>query len=271
MNSGDDVLMSSVVEVAGAAGEAWSAIQFVEPEKLQTDEPFRSLFPADEARVAAIAESMRLSGYDVAQPVVAWGSKVVDGNNRMLAAVRAGLPKVPVAYMSFESEFAALNYAIARQRDRRNLSDKDVFHLVERLDGYHKCGGDRRGETAEGVGAGDEVERSSKVTARRVGVKARTVERVRQILASGNADIIAAARAGKTTIAKAALEVGQGTGKQPKAAKLKDHAVKQLSKVADDLKAHDAMFKGVRARLAKVVAEMKAMEFETREALVRGK
>jgi ParB-like chromosome segregation protein Spo0J len=49
------------------------------------------------------------------------------------AAKKAGLIQVPVALKRFDTEDEALEYAIKRQRNRRNLTDREIMKYVEEL------------------------------------------------------------------------------------------------------------------------------------------
>ena len=96
----------------------------------------------------------------------------------------AGLERVYVDERPFEDKRAALEYAIARQRDRRNLSRKELagfmMQAVEALDRVKQ-----QGERADLVSADTKsAGKSAEVTAEKIGVSQATVERVRAVLAT---------------------------------------------------------------------------------------
>jgi len=106
------------------------------PKKIKTGEPFESLFPVDAHTLDAIAKDMELHGYDDAHPIVLWDEKgiVIDGHTRLQAAIAAGIDDVLVIRNSFEDEDAAVEYAIHCQRDRRNMSDADMYRWIAEVD-----------------------------------------------------------------------------------------------------------------------------------------
>jgi len=113
---------------------------------LKTEKPFKGLFLMDGNHLVAIQRDMETNGYDPSQMITIWQGKniVVDGHTRLIAARQAGIIDVPVYEHPFEDENEAIAYAIHRQRDRRNLSDVHILHLVEKLDQLLPRGGDRK-------------------------------------------------------------------------------------------------------------------------------
>lgn len=176
----------------------------VDPEELELAQPFSDIFPERADVVQAIEKKMAESGYDMAQPIVIWqrepGTKpvVVDGNQRCRAARRAGI-EVGVFFQSFASEDEAVDYAISRQRDRRNLTDIEMLRCIEHIDKRKPQGGssDERGNQHKSGKASNEAfpdpvspkesnkqSRSKKTaakTAKKVGTSRATVERARYI------------------------------------------------------------------------------------------
>src|SRR5262245_40287664 len=91
-------------------------------------------FPIGDAELAAITESMRERRFDQAEPLVIWnqGSVLVDGHTRLAGAKAANLDHVYVVERDFADLRDALEYAIARQRDRRNLSRQQLQGFTAR-------------------------------------------------------------------------------------------------------------------------------------------
>src|SRR5262245_9459127 len=94
---------------------------WVHPSDLVVREPFSILFPPQPELRKKIADSLVESGFDVSKPVIVWsrGRVLLDGHTRRDAAIDVGVD-VLVVYRDFVDEDAALAYAIACQRDRRN-------------------------------------------------------------------------------------------------------------------------------------------------------
>jgi ParB family chromosome partitioning protein len=101
--------------------------------ELETREPFKGLFRSTPDMIDAIAESMRVTGFDPTWPIAAWGGVVVDGHTRLAAAKRARISVVPVAMHHFADEADAIAYAIACQRNRRNFTDAELSRCVSEL------------------------------------------------------------------------------------------------------------------------------------------
>jgi ParB family chromosome partitioning protein len=113
---------------------------------IKIEEPFKSLFPVKYEMLSAIKADIELNGFDESQTITIWKEKkiVVDGHTRLQAAKEIGLKSIPVYMRSFTDENKALEFAIHKQRDRRNLSDGDILYLVEKLDELLPKGGDRK-------------------------------------------------------------------------------------------------------------------------------
>src|SRR6056297_1078146 len=91
---------------------------------------------------------MKVRGFDQSQPLLIWKERdvLVDGHTRLKAATEAGIQQVPVYELSFENETEAIEYVIHLQRDRRNLSDAEMYHCILELDKRYSLGGDRKSE-----------------------------------------------------------------------------------------------------------------------------
>lgn len=178
----------------------------VDPEELELAQPFSDIFPERADVVQAIEKKMAESGYDMAQPIVIWQREpgtnpvVVDGNQRCRAARKAKI-QVGVFYQKFASEDEAVDYAISRQRDRRNLTDLELIRCIQHLDSRKTPGGggeERGNQYKSGRASNDalpdqaapleksKTKRSNKTanqTAVKVGTSDVTVERARYITA----------------------------------------------------------------------------------------
>jgi hypothetical protein len=177
------------------------------PKEIKTHLTFDGLLPIDDDNLKKITASMAMNGYFESEPIVLgkWPEQdeavCIDGHTRIRAAIDAGINQVPVVIEEFPDEAAALEHTISLQTDRRKTDDRVKFRLVERFDSVIKRGGDRRSEKAKeklqdgGKGTGRSA--SAHRTAARLGLKTRTVERIRTILRRGSPEIQDAVRNGK--------------------------------------------------------------------------
>jgi protein gp37/ParB-like chromosome segregation protein Spo0J len=141
--------------------------------------PFATLFPMSDVVLAAITESMRQQGFDPAEPLELWGDVVVDGHTRLKAAAQAGVQAVEVCAKDFADERAALEYAIRRQRDRRNLTPNEMGGYVTRaLMAYEQRGAGRPATVQDCTVA----PKSAAAMADMLGVSERTVKAARTVL-----------------------------------------------------------------------------------------
>jgi len=171
---------------------------------LRIDPQFSELFGRSESVVGRIATDMRVHGYDRGCPIVVTPDRVVlDGHTRLEAARRAGLTTVKVVVMECQDDTERLEFAIKRQRDRRNLSDGDILSAVQNVDRHFPKGGAvTSGGAAESIaqGCAKGVGRSSQMTANLLGISSRRVEQARQVLASKDAVLIDDVIGGRKTI-----------------------------------------------------------------------
>jgi hypothetical protein len=170
------------------------------PESLKRAEPFSALFPANAATADAISASMARDGFDPAFPIIAWNGVVVDGNTRLAAAKKAKLREVYYIDHQFDDEDAAVAYAIACQRNRRNLTDADILRCVTELD--------KRKSKADTLKRGDESPEATSVatgktaaaTAEIIGTNRGKVEKARTVLDRAEPETKAAVLAGEKSI-----------------------------------------------------------------------
>ena len=177
-------------------------MRWVRPDSLKTDADLASVFPIRDETAAAIAESMREIGYDQSEPIVVWSGAgvVVDGHTRLAASKSVGLDRVYVEERAFGDKRDALEYAIRRQRDRRNLNRQElagfIARAVETLDRVKPQG--QRSDLASGDAKS--AGKSAAETAEKIGASQAQVERVRTVLSSTDEATKTALRNGKTTV-----------------------------------------------------------------------
>lgn len=111
-----------------------------------TRSPFKDLFTINPVVLKAIEDDMRENKFDDTTPIILWGDEhiVLDGYTHLQAAINIGLEKVSVNIMDCDTEKEALDYAIHCQRDRRNLSELDIFNHIEAVIQSKPRGGDHK-------------------------------------------------------------------------------------------------------------------------------
>ena len=113
---------------------------------ISIDPTFEALFPRKQKDINAIAEDMKVNGYNEAFPIlladVGTEDRVylLDGHTRVLAAQKAGVEPIVGAVMTFSTHQDAIDYAIHIQRDRRNLTDAELASCLEALDSIKTAG-----------------------------------------------------------------------------------------------------------------------------------
>ena len=176
--------------------------------KLKRREPFSNLLAINSETLEAITDEMKKDGFHEDEPVRVWSEEgvVLDGHTRLRAAEAAGLTTVPVVRISFDSEDAAIEYAIRAQTHRRNLTDADYVRLVEQMDKKRARGGDRSGE----ANTSPEVFGSSaKETAKKLGISQTRVENARAVIDGEDTDVKGKVESGDLSLNMAAKQVRQ--------------------------------------------------------------
>jgi len=163
---------------------------------LKTVEPFKNLFPIRDTVLSEIIDDMTVNGFDAGHPIVVWNMTVVDGHTRLKAAIAAGLETVPVICRQFQDEDEALDYSIRSQRNRRNLTDGELFRCVETL--YYKK---KRGPRPKNCPC--RIGKASLDVADTLGISSRQVEKFHAIGKYATGEIREALAAGKYTVNRA--------------------------------------------------------------------
>ncbi len=173
---------------------------------IKTASPFRDLFPIKDELIKTLYWEMQKNGFDESKPLVLWESHnsiVIDGHTRLKAANKAGIIQVPVVLKRFDTEDEALEYAIKCQRNRRNLTDREIMKCVDELDKRRARGGDHGNQYTGGKVANARnraIARSSKETAQKLGIRKSKVEQVRTILDRGAKEVKQAVQSGQMSI-----------------------------------------------------------------------
>jgi ParB family chromosome partitioning protein len=173
---------------------------------IKTASPFRDLFPMSDKLVKEIYWDMQKNGFDQSKPIVLWeshGAVVIDGHTRLRAANKVGFIQVPVVLKKFDTEEEALEYAIKCQRNRRNLTDREIVKCVDELDKRRTRGGNHGNQyTKEKVAKVTPVTfgKSSVETGKLLGIGRGKVEKARVVLEEASDEVKEAVRSGQMSI-----------------------------------------------------------------------
>ncbi len=173
---------------------------------IKTASPFRDLFPMSDRLIKEIYWDMQKNGFDPSKPIALWeshGSIVLDGHTRLRAANKAGLIQVPVVLKRFDTEDEALEYAIKCQRNRRNLTDREIMRCVDELDKRRARGGNHGNQYTKGkVAKVTPVTfgKSSVETGKLLGIGRGKVEKARVVLEETSDEVKEAVKSGNMSI-----------------------------------------------------------------------
>jgi len=177
--------------------------------QIHLSEPFTEIFPVDNKTLRSIRENMEQNGYDEAEPVIVWkrnGKLIcVDGHTRYMAAQALGLSDIPIIEKSFKIDDEAVQYAIHRQRDRRNLTDAELLKCIQWMDKRKERGGDHKSDEFKSKSSSEPIEnkRSAEITGEVLGVSATKVKKARTVMDHGNEETQQAIERGEMSINKA--------------------------------------------------------------------
>ncbi len=185
---------------------------------IKTAAPFKSIFPINAKLLTTIIEDMKERGFDESQPLLLWKEEqvLIDGHTRLKAATEAGIQQVPIHEKSFKDETEVVEYVIHLQKDRRNLTDSELYQCILELDKRYKHGGDIRTEEIKSsralLNTGEKPQgpqRSRDKTASVLGTSSTKVQKVRTIEDHGNEELKNDIAKGKVSINKAYKEIQQ--------------------------------------------------------------
>lgn len=183
--------------------------------KFDPKNEFQNLFPLDEENIKNIAEDIKKKGFVKSQCVTLISIEdegedyfVGDGHNRVEAAKRAGIEKIPVYRQVFATRKEAKIAMLDLQLKRRNLTDalkmKTVALYQELLGKSSRGEGKLSAKIAEAAGIGE-----------------RTVQKMQAVLNSGDDELIDDVLSEKKSGNKAYNEL-KGKSKKQKRAKFDD-------------------------------------------------
>ena len=131
-------------------GRAFGELLWLEIDQIQVQSPFSDLFPLEEFRIENLVDLIDRAGYDKGYPVTVWRHRgkdiLIDGHHRLEAAKRSDSTGgwVFAQRHTFGDELLALEYSLAAQGQRRNMSDWDIFHAVRTMESRREHGGKRK-------------------------------------------------------------------------------------------------------------------------------
>jgi ParB family chromosome partitioning protein len=167
---------------------------------IKTQKEFEELFPLIPANLEKIKRRMAEKEYDNSQPVHLWDKDgklvLIDGHHRLIAARELGITEIPGYFHYFESIEEAVEYAIALQVERRNLSDAELLIMIKVVDQLK----------IRGKGASGEKGKSAKRTAEILGTNASKIEKARIVEKYGDEEIKKKVASGELSLNQAYLE-----------------------------------------------------------------
>jgi len=181
--------------------------------EIKTSELFSSLFTRNPTVLESIEKDMQENSFDSAHPLVLWNDVIVDGHCRYDAAKKLKIEDVWAVSIGFTDEDEAIEYAIRSQRDRRNLTDADRYHLILQLDKRDKRGRKPQQDNGDTNKAENNANsgKSATRTAKLVDVSPSTVEHVRRIADKASPEVRDKVQAGNMTINEAYKTVAETT------------------------------------------------------------
>ena len=145
------------------------------------------------------------------EPLVVWNGTIVDGHNRYRICWRHGIP-FTYTEMDFESESAAILWAIKNQIARRNLTTFQRCELVMPYEEALKAEAKKRqGWRSDKRSMAGEAGDTRDCLATMAGVSRDTILKVKAILDRADAGTIEKARKGEISIHRAYLMASQKT------------------------------------------------------------
>ena len=182
-------------------------------ENIATHPLFEGMFRIDKKLLRKIEQNMRDENYDESQPIIVgtWEGQdepvCIDGHTRLKAATNAGIKEIAVYSYEFETEEDAFEYAIRLQSNRRNFTDGDLLHCIERLHQQMPRGGDRKSEAAKSTPKSCGKQNGRSAGAKRTGdllnISSRKVEQALTVINKGLPEVKEAVLKNKMSINRA--------------------------------------------------------------------
>ena len=182
-------------------------VEMMNVDQLETRETFSNLFPIQKGTLDKITARMRDGGFQNLHPICVWRTDkpvVLDGHTRLQAARQLGIKVVPVVQMDFNDELAAIEFAVAQQLERRNLSLKAMMEYIEIADTLARRGRKKKEQGRSNSGEQEEQPRgkSSERLAKALHIPVKRAECLRRIVKDGSEET-------KTALAKEEISINQ--------------------------------------------------------------
>lgn len=182
-------------------------VEMMNVDQLETRETFSNLFPIQKGTLDKITARMRDGGFQNLHPICVWRTDkpvVLDGHTRLQAARQLGIKVVPVVQMDFNDELAAIEFAVAQQLERRNLSLKTMMEYIEIADTLARRGRKKKEQGRSNSGEQEEQPRgkSSERLAKALHIPVKRAECLRRIVKDGSEET-------KTALAKEEISINQ--------------------------------------------------------------
>lgn len=182
-------------------------VEMMNVDKLETRKLFSTLLPIQKGILDKITARMRNSGFQNLHPICVWRTDkpvVLDGHTRLQAARQLGIKEVPVVQMDFDDEYAAMEFALAQQVERRNLSLRKMMDYIEVADKLAKRGPKRSEQSCSKSGKQEEQPRgkSSERLAKVLNIPLKRAECLRRIVKDGSEET-------KTALANEEISINQ--------------------------------------------------------------
>ena len=198
-----------------------TSFEKINPNEIILDDEFQNLFPLDEKAIENLTQRMESKGYDESQPIHLGkfleesdtDYVCIDGHHRRLAAINAGIDKIPVYRHVFDTRKDGVIYALELQLLRRNEDKHNLYNDFLKLKKLKEI----TGETVEMPEDNSEKTegKQSEKDAQKLGVSARQVEKLNAIDSSDREDLKEQLSEGAISV-NAAYDELKGTKKKSK-------------------------------------------------------
>lgn len=136
---------------------------------------FKMLLQMDDSVVESMTESMKTEGFKPGHEIHIWNRNgeyvLIDGHTRLKVWSSLGNTSIPCIIHHFENLEEARTFALAEQKNRRNMSQEALLQAIAAYD-FTKGKGNASGEKGK----------ASEIIGKKLGVSAKTVEKARVVL-----------------------------------------------------------------------------------------
>ena len=173
-------------------------IEMMDITKIKTKAVFSELFDRAPEIKNAIENSMSKDGARSYKPLIMWNNILVDGHTRLGAAKAAGIKQLPVVRLEFKDGDEAIEYAIAVQVGRRNLTTPERIKLVMH---FHKQETELAKKRQGTLASSDANHgKAAEIVAEKLMLSSSMVERIVRLVKSGDKYLLEQVNKGKLTL-----------------------------------------------------------------------